>query len=59
MKGDRSPLEGNPFPRVLILEVALIVLFLTLTYYIFGFEYRLGENGNSMISFPGIINLDS
>lgn len=57
-EGKQNPLQGSPFSRLFILEVAFILLLLALTYYVFGFSYSFRE-GPKVISFPGMLNISN
>jgi hypothetical protein len=56
MDKEFKPMEENPFSRIFILEMAVIFLLLALTYYLFGFDYRFSNRGETLISFPGVLN---
>jgi hypothetical protein len=50
-------LEGKPFSKLFIIEVATILFVFALSFYLFGFSYRSADTGKSVVSFQGIIKI--
>lgn len=45
----------GPFPKIFLAEMAIMLLMAIATLYIFGFDYKIGNNGEPIASFPGLL----
>ena len=52
-----KPLEGNPLSRIFLIEFGILILFILLSFLVFGFGYGEQSQGRQQISYPGVINL--
>lgn len=52
-----KPLEGSPLPRIFLIEFGVLILFILLSFLVFGFGYGEQIQGSQQISYPGVLNL--